>query len=233
MEQQTQLVSEPAKSLVEEVMKSAEQMVEQPKQKKPLNERQLTEDFLLMEQQTQLPSDIVKPTDKLIDGIESAAPVGDEASPFHTPKLTTSVVTQEPQQLASEYDSDTFGKQATMPLGDSQMDQGLTAPVSMEPRKSLTDAEFCKSVGETITKKMSVGVIEISDELKKIESEIPHSQTPPPTPSDNKTDKQNEEPELISLERDYLTDTVTTLHTTTESTLERVSAITKIGKCKS
>ncbi|KMY98175.1 uncharacterized protein Dsimw501_GD13038, isoform D [Drosophila simulans] len=228
MEQQTQLVSEPAKSLVEEVMKSAEQMVELPKQQKPLNERQLTEDFLLMEQQTQLPSDIVKPTDKLIDGIESAAPVGDEASPFHTPKLTTSVVTQEPQQLASEYDSDTFGKQATMPLGDSKMDQGLTAPVSMEPRKSLTDAEFCKSVGETITKKMSVGVIEISDELKKIESEIPHSQTPPPTPSDNKTDKQNEEPELISLERDYLADTVTTLHTTTESTLERVSAITKI-----
>nr|NP_001097539.1 ankyrin 2, isoform K [Drosophila melanogaster]ABW08488.1 ankyrin 2, isoform K [Drosophila melanogaster] len=228
MEQQTQLVSEPAKSLVEEVMKSAEQMVEQPKQQKSLNERQLTEDFLLMEQQTQLPSDIVKPTDKLIDGIESAAPVGDEASPFHTPKLTTSVVTQEPQQLASEYDSDTFGKQATIPLGDSKIDQGLIAPVSMEPRKSLTDAEFCKSVGETITKKMSVGVIEISDELKKIESEIPHSQTPPPTPSDNKTDKQNEEPELISLERDYLADTVTTLHTTTESTLERVSAITKI-----
>lgn len=121
-----------------------------------------------MEQQTQLPSDIVKPTDKLIDGIESAAPVGDEASPFHTPKVTTSVVTQESQHLASEYDSDTFGKQATIPLGDSKIDQGLTAPVSMEPRKSLTDAEFCKSVGETITKKMSVGVIEISDELKKI-----------------------------------------------------------------
>ncbi|KRK01377.1 uncharacterized protein Dyak_GE20395, isoform K [Drosophila yakuba] len=228
MEQQTQLVSEPAKSLVEEVVKSAEQMVEQPKQQKPLSERQLTEDFLLMEQQTQLPTDICKPTDKLIDGIESAAPVGDQASPFHTPKLTTSVVTQEPQPLASEYDSDTFGKQATMPLGDSLLEQGLIAPVSMEPRKSLTDAEFCKSVGETITKKMSVGVIEISDELKKIESEIPHSQTPPPTPSDNKTEKQNEEPELISLERDYLADTVTTLHTTTESTLERVSAITKI-----
>ncbi|XP_039485755.1 ankyrin-2 isoform X12 [Drosophila santomea] len=228
MEQQTQLVSEPAKSLVKEVVKSAEQMVEQPKQQKPLSERQLTEDFLLMEQQTQLPTDIFKATDKLIDGIESAAPVGDQASPFHTPKLTTSVVTQEPQSLASEYGSDTFGKQATMPLGDSLLEQGLIAPVSMEPRKSLTDAEFCKSVGETITKKMSVGVIEISDELKKIESEIPHSQTPPPTPSDNKTDKQNEEPELISLERDYLADTVTTLHTTTESTLERVSAITKI-----
>jgi len=35
------------------------------------------------------------------------------------------------------------------------------------------------------------------------------------------------------LNTDYLADTVTTLHTTTESTLERVSAITKIGKCES
>nr|XP_044250596.1 LOW QUALITY PROTEIN: ankyrin-2 [Drosophila takahashii] len=228
MEQQSQLVAEPAKTLVEEVMKTAEQMVEQPKQQKPLNERQLTEDFLAMEQETQLPSKVLsteaKKTDSLIDGIESAAPVGDNASSFHTPKLTTSVVTQEPQQqqLASGYDSD------TVPLRESLKDEGLVPPVSVEPRKSLTDAEFCKSVGETITKKMSVGVIEISDELKKMESEIPHSQTPPPTPSDTKTDKQNEEPELISLERDYLADTVTTLHTTTESTFERVSAITKI-----
>ncbi|XP_065720403.2 ankyrin-2 isoform X10 [Drosophila suzukii] len=232
MEQQTQLFSEPAKTLVEEVTKAAEQIVEPPKQQKPLNERQLTEDFLIMEQQTQLPSKVIsseaKTTDKLIDGIESAAPVGDNASPFHTPKVTTSVVTQEPQHLATEYDSDTFGKRATVPLRESIKEEGLTAPISVEPRKSLTDAEFCKSVGETITKKMSVGVIEISDELKKMESEIPHSQTPPPTPSDTKTDKQNEEPELISLERDYLADTVTTLHTTTESTLERVSAITKI-----
>uniref|UniRef100_A0A6P4FJY1 Ankyrin-2-like n=1 Tax=Drosophila rhopaloa TaxID=1041015 RepID=A0A6P4FJY1_DRORH len=224
MEQQTQLVSEPAKKLVEEVMKTAEQLVEQPKEQKPWNERQLTEDFLIMEQQTQLPS---KLKEELIDGIESAAPVGD-GSPFHTPKLTTTVVTQEPQHLTSEYDSDTFGKEATVPLRDIIKEEGLTAPVSVEPRKSLTDAEFCKSVGETITKKMSVGVIEISDELKKIGSEIPHSQTPPPTPSDTKTDKQSEEPELISLERDYLADTVTTLHTTTESTFERVSAITKI-----
>nr|XP_036671423.1 ankyrin-2 isoform X14 [Drosophila suzukii] len=232
MEQQTQLFSEPAKTLVDEVTKAAEQIVEQPKQPKTLNERQLTEDFLIMEQQTQLPSKVIsseaKTTDKLIDGIESAAPVGDNASPFDTPKVTTSVVTQEPQHLATEYDSDTFGKRATVPLRESIKEEGLTAPISVEPRKSLTDAEFCKSVGETITKKMSVGVIEISDELKKMESEIPHSQTPPPTPSDTKTDKQNEEPELISLERDYLADTVTTLHTTTESTLERVSAITKI-----
>ncbi|XP_017121398.1 ankyrin-2 isoform X25 [Drosophila elegans] len=231
MEQQTQLVSEPAKNLVEEVTKTAERLVEQPKEQKPRNERQLTEDFLNMEKQTQLPSKVIgsesKLKEELIDGIESAAPVGD-ASPFHTPKLTTTVVTQVPQHLTSEYDSDTFGKQATAPLTDLIKEEGLIAPVSAEPRKSLTDAEFCKSVGETITKKMSVGVIEISDELKKIESEIPHSQTPPPTPSDTKTDKQSEEPELISLERDYLADTVTTLHTTTESTFERVSAITKI-----
>jgi len=172
MEQQTQLFSEPAKTLVDEVTKAAEQIVEQPKQPKTLNERQLTEDFLIMEQQTQLPSKVIsseaKATDKLIDGIESAAPVGDNASPFDTPKVTTSVVTQEPQHLATEYDSDTFGKRATVPLRESIKEEGLTAPISVEPRKSLTDAEFCKSVGETITKKMSVGVIEISDELKKM-----------------------------------------------------------------
>ncbi|XP_070142122.1 ankyrin-2 isoform X3 [Drosophila kikkawai] len=228
MEQQTQLVSEPAKAVVEEVTKIAEQQVDQSKKPKALNERQLTEDFLSMEQQTQLPSKPIsgdaKPSDKLIDGIESAAPVGD-ISPFQTPKLTTSVVTQ---QLATEYDSDTFGKHATMPLSETIKQEALTAPVSMEPRKSLTDAEFCKSVGETITKKMSEGVIEITDELKKMASDIPHSMTPPPTPSDTKAEKQSEQPELISLERDYLADTVTTLHSTTESTFERVSAITKI-----
>lgn len=42
----------------------------------------------------------------------------------------------------------------------------LVAPAPFEPRKSLTDAEFCKSVQETITKKMSEGLIEISDELQ-------------------------------------------------------------------
>lgn len=171
MEQQTQLVFEPAKKLVEEVAKTAEQQVDQSKKPEPLNERQLTEDFLSMDQQTQLHAQPIsgdaKPLDKLIDGIESAAPVGD-VSPFQTPKLTTSIVTQEPQRLATEYDSDTFGKGATIPLSETIKQEALTAPVSMEPRKSLTDAEFCKSVGDTITKKMSEGVIEITDELKKM-----------------------------------------------------------------
>ncbi|XP_033243833.1 ankyrin-2 isoform X27 [Drosophila miranda] len=268
MEQQTQLQSLPAKALVEEVVKTAEQLVEQQKdkeseaskalieeavkpiekltkQKEPLHERQLTADFLSMEQQTQLhpvtiESSVVPESidskvlpEKLSkgDGIESAAPIGD-ASLFQTPKPEFAFVAKKPENLPSvvqefsEYD--TFDKRATVPLSDSIREEGLSAPLSMEPRKSLTDAEFCKSVGETISKKMSAGVIEISDQLKQIASDIPDSQTPPPTPSDTKIDKQNEEPELISLERDYLGDTVTTLHTTTESTFQRVSAITKI-----
>ncbi|XP_065361957.1 ankyrin-2-like [Calliphora vicina] len=69
----------------------------------------------------------------------------------------------------------------------------LMAPIPIEPRKSLTDAEFCKSVQESITKKMSEGLIEISDELKIKESDIPHSQTPPPTPIETKIEKQEEE----------------------------------------
>ncbi|KPU78723.1 uncharacterized protein Dana_GF23770, isoform D [Drosophila ananassae] len=218
MEQQTQLVSHPVKTLIEEVVKTAEQVVDLTKVQKPIDARQLTSDFLSMEQRTQLPSQIVSADAKLIDGIESAAPVGED-SPFHTTKVVSSV-------LSEEYDSDTFGKRATVPLSETLKEEGLTAPVSVEPRKSLTDAEFCKSVGETISKKMSEGVIEITDELKKIASDIPHSQTPPPTPCDIK--KQNEQPELTSLERDYLADTVTTLHTTTESTFERVSAITTV-----
>ncbi|XP_033239400.1 ankyrin-2 isoform X24 [Drosophila pseudoobscura] len=268
MEQQTQLQSLPAKALVEEVVKTAEQLVVQKKdkeseaskalieeavkpieqltkQKEPLHERQLTADFLSMEQQTQLHPVTIKSSvvpesidskvlpEKLSkgDGIESAAPIGD-ASLFQTPKPELAFVDKEPESLPSvvqelsEYD--TFEKRATVPLSDSIREEGLSAPLSMEPRKSLTDAEFCKSVGETISKKMSAGVIEISDQLKQIASDIPDSQTPPPTPSDTKIDKQNEEPELISLERDYLGDNVTTLHTTTESTFERVSAITKI-----
>ncbi|XP_026845669.1 ankyrin-2 isoform X13 [Drosophila persimilis] len=268
MEQQTQLQSLPAKALVEEVVKTAEQLVVQKKDKEseaskalieeavkpieqltkqnePLYERQLTADFLSMEQQTQLHPVTIKSSvvpesidskvlpEKLSkgDGIESAAPIGD-ASLFQTPKPEFAFVAKEPENLPSvvqelsEYD--TFEKRATVPLSDSIREEGLSAPLSMEPRKSLTDAEFCKSVGETISKKMSAGVIEISDQLKQIASDIPDSQTPPPTPSDTKIDKQNEEPELISLERDYLGDNVTTLHTTTESTFERVSAITKI-----
>ncbi|CAD7003626.1 unnamed protein product [Ceratitis capitata] len=111
----------------------------------------------------------------------------------------------------------------------------LAAPAPIEPRKSitLTDAEFCKSVEETITKKMSAGQIEISDELKTIASDIPHSQTPPPTPIETKTDRQRAEespPRETAVGNDNLIDTVITLHKTTESTFERVSGISKIGK---
>ncbi|XP_012159402.1 ankyrin-2 isoform X2 [Ceratitis capitata] len=109
----------------------------------------------------------------------------------------------------------------------------LAAPAPIEPRKSitLTDAEFCKSVEETITKKMSAGQIEISDELKTIASDIPHSQTPPPTPIETKTDRQRAEespPRETAVGNDNLIDTVITLHKTTESTFERVSGISKI-----
>ncbi|KRF99222.1 uncharacterized protein Dwil_GK24236 [Drosophila willistoni] len=214
-----------------------------PKEKdavQPLDKLQLTADFLSMEQQTQLQS---HPTKELIstkefdtildakdvkadpkktqqqqiqdDGIELAAPIG-EASPFTTRKLTSDF-------LAKEQQSQLNPSSAPSAL---IKDDGLCPPISIEPRKSLTDAEFCKSVGETITKKMSEGLIEITDELKQITSDIPHSQTPPPTPSDTKVEKQTEEATpLISLETDYLADTVTTLHSTTESSLERVSAI--------
>ncbi|KAL7733475.1 hypothetical protein ACLKA6_004947 [Drosophila palustris] len=250
-------VVEPRKSLVEETIKTTPQKVQ------PLNERQLTEDFLNMEQKTQLQSQPMKGTvteliaatasiettilpevlqpkeaakepsvivkvdakateleveSKLVssDGIESAAPIG-EVSPFATRKLTADFLAMEQQtQLPGEYESDTFG-------------EGLTAPLSIEPRKSLTDAEFCKYVGDTITKKMSEGLIEMTDELKQIASDIPDSQTPPPTPSDAKTEKQNEQPDIGRLEHDYLGDTVTTLHSTTESTFERVSAISTIA----
>ncbi|KAM8709747.1 hypothetical protein ACLKA7_016539 [Drosophila subpalustris] len=250
-------VVEPRKSLVEETIKTTPQKVQ------PLNERQLTEDFLNMEQKTQLQSQPMKGTvteliaatasiettivpevlqpkeaaeepsvivkvdakateleveSKLVasDGIESAAPIG-EVSPFATRKLTADFLAMEQQtQLPGEYESDIFG-------------EGLTAPLSIEPRKSLTDAEFCKYVGDTITKKMSEGLIEMTDELKQIASDIPDSQTPPPTPSDAKTEKQNEQPDIGRLERDYLGDTVTTLHSTTESTFERVSAISTIA----
>lgn len=36
---------------------------------------------------------------------------------------------------------------------------------------------------------------------------------------------------LLTIYIDYLADTVTTLHTTTESTFERVAAISTVGKC--
>ncbi|KAL9903848.1 uncharacterized protein ACN2A1_004504 isoform 1-T1 [Glossina fuscipes fuscipes] len=109
----------------------------------------------------------------------------------------------------------------------------LVAPAPFEPRKSLTDAEFCKSVQETITKKMSEGLIEISDELQlKVGSDIPPSQTPPPTPIDTKSEKQEREEIIVEktlLDGEQLADTVKTLHKTTESTFERISTTTRIA----
>lgn len=214
-------VVEPRKSNFEETTKPAEKpAAEKPIAHKPepLKERQLTADFLSMEQQSQLQSqpqlpksaiteliiattevestilqEIVKPieavkditvidkddstkTDKPAtqpeiiegDGIESAAPIS-EVSPFSTRKLTADFLSMEQQtQLPHEYDSDTFGKRATVPLSETIKDEGLSAPLPIEPRKSLTDAEFCKYVGETITKKMSEGLIEMTDELIQI-----------------------------------------------------------------
>lgn len=214
-------VVEPRKSIIEETTKPAEKpAAEKPIAHKPepLKERQLTADFLSMEQQSQLQSqpqlpksaiteliiattevestilqEIVKPieavkditvidkddstkTDKPAtqpeiiegDGIESAAPIS-EVSPFSTRKLTADFLSMEQQtQLPHEYDSDTFGKRATVPLSETIKDEGLSAPLPIEPRKSLTDAEFCKYVGETITKKMSEGLIEMTDELIQI-----------------------------------------------------------------
>ncbi|XP_018792168.1 PREDICTED: ankyrin-2-like [Bactrocera latifrons] len=134
------------------------------------------------------------------------------------------IVKQSNDQTAAQLDAQISPKSAL----------DLAAPAPVEPRKSitLTDAEFCKSVEETITKKMSAGQIEICDELKNSASDIPHSQTPPPTPIDTRTDRQEEEslPRAKFVEKDNLSDTVVTLHKTTESTFERVSGISKIGK---
>lgn len=207
-------VVEPRKPLVDDTVKPAEVISSQKPKPAPLNERQLTADFLQMEQQTQpqppkniaeatiLPevmqpklamqetaaitettiidkepkATILEPETKVVsgDGIESAAPIG-EVSPFAARKLTADFLAMEQQaqqpsipKVMSEYDSDTFDKRATVPLSDVLKEEGLCAPLSIEPRKSLTDAEFCKYVGETITKKMSEGLIEMPDELKQI-----------------------------------------------------------------
>lgn len=218
-------VVEQRKSLIDESTKPAEKPTAQKPE--PLKERQLTADFLSMEQQTQLQSqpqpaitelitatadvestilgEVFKPievvkettvidkvdsianvkpnpdapaTEQIIvagDGIESAAPIG-EVSPFATRKLTADFLAMEQQsQLPHECDSNTVGKRATVPLSEVIKDEGLSAPLPIEPRKSLTDAEFCKYVGETITKKMSEGLIEMTDELIQIGEYIHNS----------------------------------------------------------
>nr|XP_036219997.1 ankyrin-2 isoform X8 [Bactrocera oleae] len=142
--------------------------------------------------------------------------------------LATEQIAQLP---AVKHSSDQIAVQLETQISPKSVDE-LATPAPVEPRKSitLTDAEFCKSVEETITKKMSAGQIEICDELKTSASDIPHSQTPPPTPIDTRTDRQEEESlsQAKFAEKDNLSDTVVTLHKTTESTFERVSGISKI-----
>ncbi|XP_058987845.1 ankyrin-2 isoform X3 [Musca domestica] len=218
--------------------------------------RKLTRDFLSMEQESQLPkprSDIVEETkqiekttvetitfppvvettikegndllmkgsetlhtakqqiDKHVDEAKQIVDDGIEiAAPITKPEITTSSVKTLTQDFLS------FEQAGPMHVTSSS-----------EPRKSLTDAEFCKSVEETITKKMSEGLIEISEQLKLEESDIPHSQTPPPTPIETKNEKSEyaEGTQKATIDEDNLIDTVKTLHKTTESTFERITTI--------
>ncbi|XP_032596213.2 ankyrin-2 isoform X2 [Drosophila grimshawi] len=241
MEQQTQLPSQPQKSVINELL-AATARVESTILPEILQPKLATVEPTVIgkiETTTYMApkATILEPEAKIAtigDGIESAAPIG-EVSPFTTRKLTADFLAMEQEtqlpisaKKISEFESDTFGKRSTVPVTDIIIDEGLCPPLPIEPRKSLTDAEFCKYVGDTITKKMSEGLIEMTDELIQIASDIPHSQTPPPTPSDAKTEKQNEQSNIGSLEHDYLADTVTTLHSTTESTFERVAAISTV-----
>lgn len=85
------------------------------------------------------------------DGIEVAAPIT-------RPEITTTTV--------KDITRDFLSFEQTGPIHHSAAQVSVASDVSIEPHKSLTDAEFCKSVQETITKKMSEGLIEISEELK-------------------------------------------------------------------
>uniref|UniRef100_A0A1I8P656 Ankyrin-2 n=1 Tax=Stomoxys calcitrans TaxID=35570 RepID=A0A1I8P656_STOCA len=147
------------------------------------------------------------------DGIETAAPIT-------KPKITPTTVRNLTQDFLSFEQSGPIHVQTT-----------ITTEKTTEPHISLTDAEFCKSLEDTITKKMSEGLIEISEEIKIKESDIPHSQTPPPTPIDAKQDKPEcaEGVQKPTMDEDNLMDTVKTLHKTTESTFERISTISTIA----
>ncbi|XP_064548384.1 ankyrin-2-like [Drosophila montana] len=209
MEQQTQLESQPQKTITASAEATILPEIIQPKlaAKEPTAIADIST-AIYKEPTAPTPESDTKIVSE--DGIESAAPIG-EVSPFATRKLTADFLTMEQQtQLPSavkdigSYDSDTYDKRATVPLSDIIKEEGLYVPLPIEPRKSLTDAEFCKYVGDTITKKMSEGLIEMPDELKQIASDIPDSQTPPPTPSDAKTEKQEEQTDLGELERGKL-----------------------------
>lgn len=171
--------------------------------------RKLTQDFLAMEQESQLPAPrsglkeetntIVKTTietitfpavvesaanendliTKTIETVQLEKPTHDEskhdeskttpqmggdgieiAAPVTKPEMTMTAIktlTQDFLNFEQAGPAYTTAKSSTVEL---------IHPVPIEARKSLTDAEFCKSVQETITKKMSEGLIEISEELK-------------------------------------------------------------------
>ncbi|XP_019847665.2 ankyrin-2 [Bactrocera dorsalis] len=216
--------------------------IEQTKQfstsTKPVRETIVTDDH----EKSTIPTMHEKPEEKSFTSLQSAG-LSEEISKIVTEAATKiDAIKMTNDFLATEQSTQLPVVKHTIDLTAAQLDTqispksalDLAAPAPVEPRKSitLTDAEFCKSVEETITKKMSAGQIEICDELKTSASDIPHSQTPPPTPIDTRTDRQEEEslPRAKFVEKDNLSDTVVTLHKTTESTFERVSGISKIGK---
>ncbi|XP_073840244.1 ankyrin 2 isoform X4 [Musca autumnalis] len=171
MEQESQLPM-PRKGLMEETTKQIEKTTVETITFPPVVETTINEgEFVSKCSETleatkqQIEEHVDEAKQILGDGIEIAAPIT-------KPEITTSSVKTLTQDFLS------FEQAGPMHVSASN-----------EPRKSLTDAEFCKSVGDTITKKMSEGLIEISEQLTLQESDIPHSQTPPPTPIETKNDK--------------------------------------------
>lgn len=99
-------------------------------------------------------SDLSLKSDKFKgDGIDILAAVK------HTKDITTSAV----KTLSKDFLS--FEQSPPMDITSKQSSQQIEL-VPTEQRKSLTDVDFCKSVKDSITKKMSEGLIDISDELK-------------------------------------------------------------------
>ncbi|KAI8117702.1 Ankyrin-2 [Lucilia cuprina] len=229
---------------------SKEDKIEKEDSKSILKSEQLIDDGIEkaapIKDAQEMPSSVVKTLTQDFLTFEQSAPM------FTTPKTstdetktstdrpedtlvsTTSDITDFTHQRVIKMTGDFLSMEQTAhkPQKDSSVKttDELMAPIPIEPRKSLTDAEFCKSVQESITKKMSEGLIEISDELKIKESDIPHSQTPPPTPIETKIEKEEEDviQQKPTMDEDNLIDTIKTLHKTTESTFERVSTISTI-----
>ncbi|XP_046809213.1 ankyrin-2 isoform X4 [Lucilia cuprina] len=229
---------------------SKEDKIEKEDSKSILKSEQLIDDGIEkaapIKDAQEMPSSVVKTLTQDFLTFEQSAPMftapktsTDETKtstdrPEDTLVSTTSDITDFTHQRVIKMTGDFLSMEQTThkPQKDSSVKttDELMAPIPIEPRKSLTDAEFCKSVQESITKKMSEGLIEISDELKIKESDIPHSQTPPPTPIETKIEKEEEDviQQKPTMDEDNLIDTIKTLHKTTESTFERVSTISTI-----